>query len=180
MIIFALLGNAANLIIPTIISRGIDTYTAGNYVLKNILWEFMLAIAVIFVFSILQMVVQTYASERVGFDLRKETFGKNIAAELFLYSEIQPVETAHQPYLRYGFGKAVCFAGSNIHCFFSLYDHWHQCSAYSNKLETGNTCNFNDSHYWHLIRFCLQRAKVYFRKSREVVDWLNKVINESI
>ena len=42
LILFALLGNGANLIIPKIISHGIDTFTAGNYELKTILIQFIL------------------------------------------------------------------------------------------------------------------------------------------
>src|SRR5680860_146942 len=76
LILFALLGNGANLIIPKIIAHGIDAYTGGNYVLKTILLEFIGATVVIFVFSYLQMIVQTYASERVGFDLRKKLSDK--------------------------------------------------------------------------------------------------------
>src|SRR5690606_10221415 len=30
---------------------------------------------------------------------------------------------------------------------------------------------------FHIV---LRKVKIYFRKSREVIDWLNKVINESI
>ena len=76
LVIFALIGNAANLIIPKIIAHGIDTFTAGNYEFKTILIDFLAAAAVIFVFSVFQTVVQTYASERVGFDLRKKLSDK--------------------------------------------------------------------------------------------------------
>ena len=43
LVIFALISNAANLVIPKIISHGIDSYTAGNYDLKTILTEFVVA-----------------------------------------------------------------------------------------------------------------------------------------
>ena len=76
LILFALVGNAANLVIPRIIAHGIDSYTADNYVLKTILIEFLIAAGTIFLFTVLQTVVQTYASEKVGFDLRKKLSDK--------------------------------------------------------------------------------------------------------
>lgn len=76
LIVFALISNAANLVIPQIISHGIDSYSAGNYVFRTILTEFLSAVGVIFFFTLLQTVVQTYASEKVGFDLRKKLSDK--------------------------------------------------------------------------------------------------------
>ena len=76
LVIFTLVGNGANLIIPKIISHGIDSYTGGHYVFKTILLEFVGAASIIFIFSVLQTVIQTYASERAGFDLRKKLSNK--------------------------------------------------------------------------------------------------------
>ena len=76
LVLFALLGNAGNLVIPKIISHGIDTYSEGKYSLNTILFQFIAASVVIFVFSYLQMIVQTYASEKVGYDLRKKLSDK--------------------------------------------------------------------------------------------------------
>src|SRR5690606_27740846 len=90
LIVFALLGNGANLIIPKIISRGIDTYMEGSYVLTNVLWEFLLVAAAIFIFSLLQMLVQTYASEKGGLDLRKKLSDKISRQSFAFIQEANP------------------------------------------------------------------------------------------
>ncbi len=180
LILFALLGNAANLIIPTIISRGIDTYVEGNYAMRNILWEFMLAVVVIFVFSFLQMIVQTYASERVGFDLRKQ-LSEKISRQS--YSFIQKSNPS----------KLLTNLTSDMDAV-KLFVSQAVTSIVSSAFMIVGTSVLLILINWRLaiplifmipiiglsFGFVLQRAKVYFRKSREVVDWLNKVINESI
>ena len=76
LVLFALISNAANLVIPRIIAIGIDTFNAGNYEFKHILIQFIIAAATIFFFTFLQTIVQTYAAEKVGFDLRKKLSDK--------------------------------------------------------------------------------------------------------
>jgi len=61
LILFALLSNGINLVIPKIIANGIDAYPK-HYELKTILTEFLLATGIIFVFTYLQNIVQTYTS----------------------------------------------------------------------------------------------------------------------
>ena len=67
---FALLSNAANLVIPKIISHGIDDFSKGVFLYQRIIVEFLTASFVIFIFSFLQGLLQTFASERVARDLR--------------------------------------------------------------------------------------------------------------
>ena len=76
LVVFALISNAANLVIPKIISQGIDSFSEGSYDRKIIIIEFLVASFIIFIFAYLQAVVQTYASERVAFDLRKKLSDK--------------------------------------------------------------------------------------------------------
>jgi ATP-binding cassette, subfamily B, bacterial len=180
LILFALVGNAANLVIPKIISRGIDTYMAGNYILKNILWEFMLAAVVIFVFSMLQMVVQTYASERVGFDLRKQlsdkisrqsyTFIQNANPSKLLTnltSDMDSVKLFVSQAVTSIVSSAFMIIGTSV---LLILINWKLALPVLLMIPLIGIA-FN---------LVLRKVKVYFRKSREVVDWLNKVINESI
>ena len=69
LVLFALIGNGFNLVIPKIISHGIDSFSGGHYQFKTIAIEFLSATLVIFIFTYLQSVVQTYTSEKVARDL---------------------------------------------------------------------------------------------------------------
>jgi len=70
LVLFSLLSNSINLLIPKIVSRGIDSYTNNSYDVHNIIVYFAIVVVVVFIFSYLQSIVQTYASERVARDLR--------------------------------------------------------------------------------------------------------------
>ena len=70
LVIFALLSNGVNLVLPKIISRAIDSFTAGNFNLRTVVLEFLVAAFIIFFFTYLQSIVQTLASEKVARDLR--------------------------------------------------------------------------------------------------------------
>ena len=72
LVLFALLSNGVNLIIPKLISRGIDDFSAGNFSYMRLIIEFMTASLVILIFTFLQGLLQTYASERVAKDLRSK------------------------------------------------------------------------------------------------------------
>ncbi len=51
LILFALLSNGVNLLLPRIISRAIDAYTNGNFVMRNVVFQFSGAVLIIFVFT---------------------------------------------------------------------------------------------------------------------------------
>jgi ATP-binding cassette subfamily B protein len=70
LLVFTLLGNAINLLLPWIIAHSIDDFTAGRFVLNPVLIKFSIAVVFIFIFTWLQTIIQTFASERVARDLR--------------------------------------------------------------------------------------------------------------
>jgi ATP-binding cassette subfamily B protein len=73
---FALLSNGVNLVIPKLISHGIDDLSKGNFSYQRLIIQFMVAAFIIFVFTFLQGILQTYASERVARDLRTKLADK--------------------------------------------------------------------------------------------------------
>ncbi len=180
LVIFALVGNAANLIIPMIVARGIDSYTDGNYNLQLILFVFIGAASIIFLFSLLQMVVQTYASERVGYNLRKQLSDKISYQSYAFIQKANPSKLLTN--LTSDIDAVKIFVSQGI------------ASIISSVFMIVGTCILLILINWQLalpvlmiipiigIAFyiVLIKVKVLFRKSREVVDWLNKVINESI
>lgn len=180
LIVFTLAGNAANLVIPKIISHGIDAYSAGNYVLNSILVEFIIAVAIIFLFSVLQTVVQTYASEKVGFDLRKQLSDKISKQSYAFVLEANPSKLLTN--LTSDMDAVKMFVSNGV------------SSIVSSLFMIIGTSVFLLIINWKLALLVLllipsvglsfyvilKKLRVQFVRSREVVDWLNKVINESI
>ncbi len=76
LILLTLAGNGVNLVIPKIISRGIDAYAVNRFDFETVILEFLLASSAIFIFTFFQYVVQTYTSERVARELRSRLTGK--------------------------------------------------------------------------------------------------------
>ena len=48
LVFLTLIGNGVNLVIPQIISKGIDSFNAGNYIFKTIATAFLVAASIIF------------------------------------------------------------------------------------------------------------------------------------
>ncbi|WP_449437342.1 ABC transporter transmembrane domain-containing protein [Pedobacter steynii] len=84
LILFALLSNGLNLWIPKLIGSGIDAYSAGKFSYRIIAAEFITIVIIIFLFSFLQSLMQTYASEKVARDLRTRLADK-ISRQSFAY-----------------------------------------------------------------------------------------------
>jgi ATP-binding cassette subfamily B protein len=180
LVIFTLIGNAANLVIPRIIGHAIDSYTGGHYVLRIVLIQFLVATALIFVFTFLQSLLQIYTSEKVARDLRSR-FSDKISRQSFAFiqkanpSKLLTNLTSDMDSVKMFVSQAVA-------------------SIISSLFIIIGTSIFLFSINWRLaiwvvsiipiIAFTffiiLKKVRVLFRKSREVVDWLNKVINESI
>ncbi len=180
LIVFALLSNGANLVIPKIISYGIDSFTAGNYQFETIVMQFLAAAAFIFVFSYLQMVVQTYASEKVGFDLRKKLSDK-ISTQSFAFileanpsklltnltSDIDSVKSFVSQAVTSIVSSAFIIIGTSV---LLLTINWKLALPVLTIIPLVGVT-------FYLVA---RKIKVMYKRSREAVDWLNKVINESI
>ena len=180
LIVFALLSNGANLVIPKIISKGIDTFSQGNFSIKTIGIEFFGVSLIIFVFGYLQMIVQTYASEKVGFDLRKKLSDK-ISRQSFAFiqeanpsklltnltSDIDSIKTFVSQAVTSIVSSAFMIIGSSV---LLLMINWKLAIPVLMIIPLVGATFF----------IIARRIKVLFKRGREVIDWLNKVINESI
>ncbi|MFA9388484.1 MAG: ABC transporter ATP-binding protein [Prolixibacteraceae bacterium] len=180
LIVFTLIGNGANLIIPKIISHGIDDYTAGDFNAKLLIIEFLVAAAVIFIFSYLQAVIQTFTSERVAFDLRSKLSYKISGQSFSFIQKANPSKlltnlTSDMDAVKMFVAQAVSTIVSSVFliigtCVLLLMINW--------KLAVPVIAIIPIIGF--AFAFIFKKVKVLFTRSREVVDWLNKVINESI
>ena len=180
LIFFALLSNAVNLFIPKIISHSIDDFSKGSFSMQTVVLEFLVASLVIFFFTFLQGILQTYASERVARDLRTKLTDKISRQSYAFIQQSNPSKlltnlTSDVDSVKMFVSMAVVSMASSIFIIIGA----------SVLLLTIN---------WKLALNVLviipviigafgvvfSRLSVLFKKSREVVDRLNKIINESI
>lgn len=180
LLTFTLFSNAINLWLPKIISRSIDAFTGGKFLYKPVIIEFTIAVLCIFIFSYLQSIIQTYASERVGRELRTRLSDK-ISRQSYAFietanpSKLLTNLTADVDSIKLFISQAIVSIVSSLFIIVGA----------SILLITIN---------WKLalcviaiipvigITFfvVLRKVRALFIQSRGVVDWLNKVINESI
>jgi ATP-binding cassette subfamily B protein len=180
LIIMALLGSGINMLIPKIISHGIDSFTANKYNLRSVIFQFLLASSSIFVFSFLQNIIQTYASERVGRDLRSRLSNK-ISRQSYAFvlksnpsklltnltSDIDSVKMFVSMAFVTIISSVFVIVGTS---FLLIQINWKLALAVISIVPVIGGAFF----------IVLKKVRVLFKKGREVIDSLNRIINESI
>jgi ATP-binding cassette subfamily B protein len=180
LVVFTLMGNGINLVIPLLISHGIDAYGQGSLVFRTLIRNFMLATFFILIFSYLQGIVQTYASEKAARELRKELSDK-ISRQSYEYivhanpsrlltnltSDIDSIKMFISQAVASIVSSAFIIIGASI---LLLSINWKLALAVLTIIPLVGSAFYIMFH----------KVRILFRKSREVIDWLNRVINESI
>jgi ATP-binding cassette, subfamily B, bacterial len=179
LIFFALLSNAVNLMLPRIVASGIDSYPA-HFMLKKILIEFISAALIIFIFTYLQSIIQTNTAERVARDLRSRLAGKistqaYIAIEKANPSKLLTNLTADVDSVKLFISQAIVTIASSLiviigACIMLFSINWRLAFAVIAIIPIIATAFYTVT----------KRVRPIFIKGREVIDRLNKVINESI
>jgi len=177
---FALLSNAVNLVIPKLISRGIDDFSKGNFSYQRLIIEFLVAAFIIFVFTFLQGILQTYASERVARDLRTKLIDK-ISRQSYTFiqqsnhSKLLTNLTSDIDSIKLFVSMAVVSLASSLFIIIGA-----SILLFSINWELALSVLTIIPIIIGAFMVVFGKVSVLFKKSREVVDWLNKVINESI
>lgn len=180
LLLFALLSNALNLVVPKIIQNGIDDFGKGGFGIGRVAWEFGIAAVLIFVLLYLQSIIQTYASEKVARDLRKQLSAK-ISQQSYLYvQEATPARlltnlTSDVDAIKMFVSQAIVSIVSSIVLIIGASVLLLNINWKLGLLVLGIIPIIAVTFF-----LVLKRVKVLFKKGQEVVDWLNKVINESI
>jgi len=177
---FALISNAVNLVIPKLISRGIDDFAKGDFSYERLIIEFMVAAMVIFIFTFLQGILQTYASEQVARDLRTKLTEKISRQSYAFIQEANPSKlltnlTSDIDSIKLFVSMAMVSLASSVFILIGasallISINWELALAVLIIIPIIGGSFF----------FVFRKVGVLFKKSREVIDWLNKVINESI
>lgn len=180
LIFFAVLSNGLNLIIPKIISHGIDEIEKGQLTLNTIIWQFSLTGLFIFIFAYLQSLVQTYASEKVARDLRTR-LSNRISRQSYAYiqdtnpSRLLTNFTADIDSIKLFVSLAIVSIASSIFIIVGaaillITIDWALALVVLTIIPAIGIAFF----------MILKRVRSLFMKGREVIDRLNKVITESI
>lgn len=180
LIILTIIANALSLSIPKIISTAIDTYRSGHFVIINLVIEFSIIAILIFIFTYLQNIVQIYASERVARDMRNEIAAK-ISVQAYTYietatpaklltnltSDVDAVKTFVSIAIASLISSVFLIIGTSI---LLLIINWKLGLLVLSVVPIIGITFF----------IVLSKVRKLFVKSQEAIDWLNKVISESI
>lgn len=180
LILFALFSNGLNLWLPKIIGDGIDAYNNHSFSFKTIITKFAIVVCIIFIFTYLQSIIQTYASERVARDLRKRLSDK-ISTQRFSFIEASDPSrlltnlTADVDSIKLFVSQAIVSIASSLFIIIGasillLSINWKLAMAVIAIIPIIGVAFF----------LVLRKVRSLFIQSRAVIDWLNKVINESI
>jgi ATP-binding cassette, subfamily B, bacterial len=180
LIIMALLGSGINILIPKIIAHGIDAYTSNHFIVSSVILQFLGAATGIFIFTFLQNITQTYASERVAKDLRTQLSDK-ISRQSYTYilksnpsklltnltSDIDSVKMFVSQAFVTIISSVFVIVGTSI---LLLMINWKLALAVISIVPVIGGTFF----------VVLRKVRVLFRRGREIIDSLNRIINESI
>ncbi|HZK93474.1 MAG TPA: ABC transporter ATP-binding protein [Prolixibacteraceae bacterium] len=180
LITFALMSNAVNLVIPKLISWGIDDFAKGIFSFQKIVIEFLVAALIIFVFTFLQGILQTYASERVARDLRTKLADKISRQSYAFIQQANPSKlltnlTSDIDSVKLFVSMAIVTLASSLFIVIGasillISINWKLALSVLVIIPVIGGA-------FYLV---FRKVGVLFKKSREVIDWLNKVISESI
>jgi ATP-binding cassette subfamily B protein len=180
LLFFALLSNGLNLVIPKIIQFGIDDFAKGIFNMQKIITWFLIAAILIFIFSYVQSILQTFASEKVARDMRKNLSSKISEQDYAYIQETTPGKlltnlTSDVDAIKMFVAQAIVSIVSSIVLIIGasillLNINWRLGLVVLLIIPIIATTFF----------VVFKKVKTLFKKTQEVIDWLNKVINESI
>ncbi len=183
VILLALLtiaANALSLWLPKIISHAIDAYAHRTLALAEVAWLFGAVSAGIFIFTYLQNIVQVYVSELVAKNLRNQLSDKISRQTYSRIDELNPSRlltnlTSDMDSIKMFVSQAVASLISSIFLIIGasillLLTNWKLGLAVLTIVPIIGVT----------FSVVLQQVRTFFLSSREVIDGLNRVINESI
>jgi ATP-binding cassette subfamily B protein len=180
LIIMALAGSSINLLIPRIIARSIDAFSANRFSPGKVITEFLLAAAGIFLFTFLQSILQTFSAEKVAKDYRNKLADK-ISRQSYSFilksnpSKLLTNLTSDMDSVKMFVSQAFVTIISSLFVITGaavllIMINWKLAIAVLLIVPIIATAFF----------IVFRKVRVLFRRGREVIDALNRIINESI
>jgi ATP-binding cassette, subfamily B, bacterial len=175
-----LLGNSLNLVVPKLMSRAIDAFTAGSFDLTGVIEQFLAVGFLIFLLSYGQSVAQTLAAEKVARDLRDKLAAK-ISLQSYSYVErVTPAKmltnlTSDVDSIKLFVSQAIATIISSVFLIIGA-----SVLLLSINWKLGLAVLGIVPFIAVTFGFVLGRVRKMFMKAQESIDVLNRVINESI
>jgi len=180
VIFLSILVNGLSLILPRINSRAIDSLQTHNYNEKDFLLLYIGITTVILVIGLIRNVVGSITSEKIAAELRRQIIEK-LSKQSFSYinevsssklltnltSDVDAVKLFINQGLVIAFAAVVELVGSAI---LLLSINWRLALPVLLSIPV----------LLFSFGFIFKSIQKYFKKSQEVIDLLNRVINESI
>jgi len=180
LVMLTIIVGALTVAVPEIISVAIDTYTKSNFVMADFIIGFSVVAFLIFVFTYLQNIVQVYASERVARDMRDDITAK-ISVQPYSYIDnATPAKlltnlTSDVDAVKTFVSMAVSSIISSVFLILAV-----SVLLLVNNWRLGLTVILVMPFIGVTFFFVLRKVRKLFVKSQEAIDWLNKVISESV
>lgn len=180
LVALTIAANSFNLVIPQIVASAIDGIGKPDLSLTQLALEFLAVAAGIFVLTYLQSILQTVTSERVARDLRTRLVNK-IAQQDFAYvQDASPARlltnlTSDVDAIKSFVSQAIASIVSSVFLIIGasillLLLNWQLALLVLAVVPIIGVT----------FAYVLSRVRKLFQKSQEAIDWLNRVINESI
>jgi ATP-binding cassette subfamily B protein len=180
LIVLTVAGNALNLVGPKFIAFAIDSFGHPGFSLPALILQFSALVVGIFVFTYAQAILQTLASERVARDLRQRLVDRISQQDFAYIQQVSPARlltnlTSDVDAIKNFVSQAIASIVSSLFLIVGasvlliLID-WPLALAVLTVVPIIGTTFY----------FVLSRVRKLFRKAQGVIDWLNKVIGESI
>jgi ATP-binding cassette subfamily B protein len=175
-----IISSGLGLLLPKIVSHGIDDFVRNTLVTRTLVIEFSAVITGIFITAYLQSIMQVFASERVARDLRN-TFADKISRESYAFVEkITPAKlltnlTADIDSIKLFIGQAIAALISSAVIVLGS-----AILLLSINWKLGLVVLTIVPIIGGLFFFIFSRVRTLMKQSREIIDRLNRVINESV
>ncbi len=180
LVLLALASNIPTLILPKVISRAVDSFVRGTFNYATVTIDFMILAVAILLFTFLLNVVQTYVSEKAARDLRTQLAAKISRGSYLFIEKSNP--SALLTYLTSDVDSVKMFVGQIISSLISslIIIIGASIMLLSINWKLGLAVMIIIPIIAGTFFVIFGKVRVLFLKSREIIDWLNKVINESI
>ncbi|HTM76949.1 MAG TPA: ABC transporter transmembrane domain-containing protein, partial [Devosia sp.] len=180
LVLLTIASNSLNLVGPQLIKHASDSIGGTDYPLSTLVVEFLMLAAGVFILTYGQAIVQTVTAERVARDLRARLVN-TISRQDFAYVQtITPARlltnlTSDVDAIKSFVSQAIASIVSSFFLIIGasvllLLINWQLALAVLAVVPIIAVGFY----------VVLSRVRKLFRRSQEAVDWLNKVINESI
>ena len=180
LVILTVIANAFTLAVPKIIANSIDAYSLGHFVLGAILLKLGVIAVLIFIFTYLQNISQVYVSEKAARDLRNK-LSEKISMQTYTYVErvtsakLLTNLTADVDAVKSFVSQAIPSIVSSIFLIIGA-----SVLLFMTNWRLAIPVLLVVPIIGIMFGYVLTRVRALFKKTQEAIDWLNKVINESI